>query len=304
MASVRRSLLVVFVLLGIGVVAFGIVFVPQLVREPAVPDNRIVVGASIFPIADIVQNIGGELVRSVTIIPPGVSEHSYRLTVQQVADLKNARIVFTVGSGIEGPDITSFINESGAEVVEVSRGISFRTFQEAQAEQNVDPHYWLSVPNAQIIAQTITDALVRVDPLNKEEYQRNARAYQEGLVALENELQMLAKTVRQKKFIAMHDAWSYFADQYDFDLVATYEPVEGKEPALADLNRLKETAMRYGITTFYTEPQKATTAATRFVSEELGLVIRVLDPAGGIDSKMSYITLMRENMKAIVEGSR
>ncbi len=100
--------------------------------------------------------------------------------------------------------------------------------------------------------------------------------------------------------MATHNAWSYFAEEYGLHLVGVYEPTEGREPSPADLQKLQEVVEQYAITTFYTEPQKASTPASRYFGDELGLRIDVLNPEGGT----SYIDIMRHNMEAIARGDK
>ena len=83
------------------------------------------------------------------------------------------------------------------------------------------------------------------------------------------------------------------------NLGATYEPVEGKQPSVNDLNHLGKLVSEYGITVFYAEPQKGSVAATRFLGDEFGLQIRELDPVGGAGEINSYIELMLYNMRTL-----
>ena len=103
-----------------------------------------------------------------------------------------------------------------------------------------------------------------------------------------------------REFIAIHDAWGYLNDQYNVEQIATYEPVEGKQPTAADIKNLQTTIASHNITTFFTEPQKQSTGATRFLKDDLGLTIAVLDPLGGSPPYDSYINLMRTNINAII----
>lgn len=278
----------------------------QTMDQHIVRDGRLIIGTSVFPLADIARNVGGESVRVIEIVPPGASPHSYTLTPQQVADLQQASVVFTIGAGLEGKLIQSIIEISKADLVEVSDGIELLPFErgDGRGGQGVDPHYWLSVPNARAIARTIAVHVARVDQTHADQYSKNLARYMSELEFLERELQEQANSIERKQFIAMHGAWAYFADQYGLELVASYEPVEGKEPSLADLQRLQNLVTQYDIRTFYTEPQKVSSAALQFLEHELGLNIGVLDPIGGVGDATSYVNLMRQNMQAIVEGSR
>lgn len=261
---------------------------PREAGEPAV-------AATIFPLADIVQNVVGEEIKVVQVIPAGASPHSYALTPQQVAQVQGARIIFAIGHGLDNPIIDSVIGISEVQVVTVDEGIELREFEGG----GVDPHYWLVAPNAEKIAATVALKMEQIDPDRAEQYKRNLKNYLEQLDILEAELQTAAGNIEQRSFVAMHDSWSYFADRYGLDMVATYEPVEGHSPSVADLKILGDLISQRGITAFYAEPQKASMAAVRFLKDEFELQIRTLDPIGGVDGKYSYVELMRANMRAL-----
>lgn len=282
--------------------------ITRLPDETLLSGDTVTVAATIFPLADITKHIGGDHVRVVQILPPGASEHDYMITPRQLADLQQARVLFAIGQGLDEWATAGTAEAVEVPVVVVDRGVSLREFGEAEDdnghghdESSIDPHYWLAVPHAQAIARTIASSLKEVDPEQSDLYEANLDKYVRELSALERELQTLAAEAEPKEFIAVHDAWSYFADQYGLELVATYEPVEGREPSIGDIQELQAVVRKYGIEVFFTEPQKQSTGATRFLQDDLGLEIRVLDPIGGVGGRDSYIEMMRSNMRAIVQ---
>lgn len=306
------------ILMGLGVVLLALVAYGGFVlwrmaptTTPASPD-QMTIAATIFPLTDIAKQIGGEHVHVIQIIPPGITEHSAALTPQQLAALQSAQVIYAIGNGLENRLLENITKVKEVPVVTVDAGIALREFgaeheEHAEEEQQheegtIDPHYWLMVPNAQIIAGTIAADLQERDPVHAAAYQENLKAYQEKLGNVEQELQQMAATLTQRHFISSHDAWSYFAQQYGLELVGTYEPVEGREPSLADLQHLQALVQQYGIKTFFAEPQKATSAATRLLERDFDLRIGVLDPVGGVEKNDSYEALMRRTMQAIVEG--
>jgi ABC-type Zn uptake system ZnuABC Zn-binding protein ZnuA len=305
------------------ILILGAVFLIGLAAVAAVMSSRLdtaatdklAVAASIFPVADIVRQVGGDTVDVHVLIPPGVSEHSFELTPRQVAELQEAKVIFVVGHGLEDQVVERLRGAlPQTSLVTVDRGIAVREFGEeeehgADEEEHAhdvgtDPHYWLTVPNAALIAATVADALSELDPANAAAYRQNLEQYQQQLDELEQELQAMARGISRKEFIAMHNAWSYFADHYGLELAATYEPVEGRESTVSDLEHLREVVEQHGITTFFAEPQKATSSAVSFIQREFGLKILLLDPVGGTDETSSYVDLMRFNMNSIVEGAR
>lgn len=292
----RRNIVRWIVVVSILALGFGGLVWFDLAGRLSAPalSNKLTVGATIFPLADIARQVGGEYITVALLIPPGVSEHSYSLTPQQLAGLQSARVIFQIGHGLE-ERLTERIAQTlpDTRLVTVDRGITLR---------EKDPHYWLTVPNAEKIAMTMAEELQQLDPAHATQYQANLQRYRAELVALETELQTLGRNAPKKEFIAMHNAWSYFAAQYGWRLVATYEPVEGQEPSLNDLQHIQDLVRQYSLTTFYTEPQKASTAVTTFMQREFGLRVRTLDPVGGGPGRNSYAELMRFNMQALASG--
>ncbi|MEX0649456.1 MAG: metal ABC transporter substrate-binding protein [Candidatus Andersenbacteria bacterium] len=280
--------------------------------SPASPtrDNRPTLAVTIFPLADIAERIAGDRWNVVLIIPPGTTEHTRSLAPQTVASLQGAQALFMIGHGLDTVLAGQISGAIGSlPQVVVDKGIELREFEidhahqeeegEEHEEGDLDPHYWLSIPNGQQIARNITAHMVEIDPDHTEEYEQNLNAYIAELDMLEEQLQAIAAQAPQMHFISAHDAWGYLASQYGFELVGTFEPTEGREPSPADIQHLEELITEYSIAAFYTEPQKQSSSATRLFGDGLGLDIKVLDPVGGLAGRESYIDLMRYNVSTL-----
>jgi ABC-type Zn uptake system ZnuABC Zn-binding protein ZnuA len=292
------------------IVLLTVTALPLLQNEVPPSGTSVTVGATIFPLADITQAIVGGRANVILIIPPGQSEHSSAVSPQQIQQLQAAAAIFQIGHGLDDrlmKRIEPVV--AGAHIVTVDQGITLHPFAEHhheeegeeaehrdEEESTLDPHYWLTVPNAQQIARTIAVTMQTIDPAGSELYARNLAAYLNELDTLEAELQAMAGAAQHHEFMATHNAWSYLGEHYGFQLVGTYEPVEGQEPAVADLKELQDIVSRYQLTTFYAEPQKVSSNITRFVQDELGLHVRILDPVGGSPERDSYPALMRWNI--------
>ena len=275
---------------------------------------QLTVAATIFPLADIVQNVAGERVRVLTVVKPGVSPHSASLTPQKVLELAEAQVLFMIGHGLDNAMVGSLTKILELPTVVVDRGVDLRTLvadrNRDQAQTSsvppgaTDPHYWLAVPNAQQIAATVATELIRLDPGQAAEYEANLARYQAQLDTLEIELQQAVEQVASRAIFTLHDAWSYFAAQYGLELIAVFEPKEGHIPSLADIKRLQQVAASQDLVVFYTEPQKESSAAVRIVQQEFGLAVETLDPIGGTIEAPDYLSLMRRNVAAVVRGGR
>ena len=154
----------------------------QLNPAPAASD-KLAVAATIFPLADIARNIGGDYVNVTLIIPPGASEHASDLSPRQLQSLAQAQAIFQIGHGLDTA-LTARIAAATktAELVTVDRGISLGEFSlsgedEHDHDSGIDPHYWLTVPNAKLIAQTISQTLQELDPANATHYSLQTTNY-------------------------------------------------------------------------------------------------------------------------------
>ncbi len=164
-----------------------------------------------------------------------------------------------------------------------------------------DPHYWLSLHNAEQIAINIAEELAELDPKKSDTYFDRAEQYAEELEIVERELLQRTENLVNRNVISLHDAWQYFANDFNLNLVGTFEPSAGTEPTPRYLQELQEAIEDNNVTTLFVEPQLSTDAITVF-AEDNNLGIAVIDPLGGVDGRSSYIELMRYNVNQVVKA--
>jgi zinc transport system substrate-binding protein len=289
------------------------------------------VAATIFPLANIAANIGGDKVEVVNILPAGASPHTYDFSPSDVAALDGSQVVFAVGSNLDAwvEDLVAN-GTSNAEVYTVDNGIEFMEFGEHEhdhegedhqedehdedehhddhedehdhAHEGNDPHYWLDAENGMIIAENIANKLVELDPENADYYLANLQEFNSELESLDAEIKdIIADEVEAAEMIVFHDSWHYFAEAYGLEVVGTFEPSPGKEPTPQYLEGLYEEAEYHGLTAVFSEPQLSSDALDPFV-EDLGLSIFILDPLGGLEETQSYQDLLLYNAETIAEA--
>ena len=172
---------------------------------------------------------------------------------------------------------------------------------DGHAHGATDPHYFLSISNANTIAQTIADDLSQRFPEHAETFNANLEDYLAELGLAQNEIIATLDGVENNNLITLHDAWYYFAEEYDLNVVGTFEPSPGREPTPQYLIELTEAVESARVNTIYSEPQLATDSIDAFVSDN-GLTIAELDPIGGVEGRMSYIDLMKYNAEVIAQN--
>ncbi len=86
-----------------------------------------------------------------------------------------------------------------------------------------DEHVWLSLRNAALFCDTIASALGDADPDNAQLYQRNADAYEEKLVALDQEYQAAVEQSQTKTVLfADRFPFRYLVDDYNLTYYAAF----------------------------------------------------------------------------------
>ena len=83
-------------------------------------------------------------------------------------------------------------------------------------DESGDPHIWLNPVYAKIQVQNIADSFSNSDPQNKEYYQSNAVNYLTELDLLDSKIRNDLSNCNSD-FVAFHDAFSYFSNEYNLN---------------------------------------------------------------------------------------
>lgn len=308
-----QKILAVFIaaaILGTGAYAFY--------REKAAPgpgvgteDSKLVVAASIFPLADIARQVGGDKVEVITILAPGMSEHTYEPTPAAVKNVQKAVMFIKIGYGLD--DWTDKIAQSVDEslpIKDVSAGIMLREAEEEHGDEEeekgagrpegLDPHYFLQLENGARIANTIAGFYSAADSKNAATYRANADRYAKALREEDVRLKQQFAALPNKKIVTFHDAWHYFAEHYSLEIAGTFEPFPGREPSPQYLADFIKQVREDNIKVLLTEPQFSSEAISQ-VAADLGVRLGVLDPIGGMSPQTSnYLDLIKTNAVTII----
>lgn len=301
-SSMKKSILIPLILATVvGVTAIILLLPPRQKIEGGGP-----VAATIFPIYDIARELTAGVFDVTLVLLPGSEPHAFEPSPSMVRALADAKVVYAVGNGLDNW-IDGVIPES-AEKMTVDGGIALRAsvepFHDATAGEKeddpgqTDPHYWLTVPNAKIIAATITVDLKTRFPVHAVRFEENAAEYAAKLDALDAEVRADLEKIENRAIISFHDAWYYFAAEYGLTIAGTFEPTPNREPTPRYLQELERAVKDSGVSTLYTEPLFSSDAIFAFAADN-GLTLSQIDDIGGLPGRGSYIELMRYNAKTI-----
>lgn len=282
---------------------------------------KLKVVASIYPVGDIVRQVGKDYVDVTVVLPAGASPHTFEPTPGLIKKISSAKIFFMVGAGLEYW-AEKFIKLAGTnpETVIFSQGIDLITTTDHKDQHHhhsskvknpknklsmANPHIWLDPKIIKRIVPEIISALGRVDPIHKRFYQMQGTAYMEKLDKLDRLISKTVSGFKIKKFISFHPSWDYFAKSYGLESVGVIEASPGKNPTPRKIINIVNKIKKYHIGAVFAEPQLNPRAA-EVIAKEAKVKILFLDPLGGpgLKGRSTYIELMKYNLKILADAMK
>ena len=105
--------------------------------------------------------------------------------------------------------------------------------------------------------------------------------------------------ISNRDIITFHEAFDYFAEEFDLNIVSVIEREPGSEPNARDLADIIDLVNETGVHALFVEPQYPETAAD-VIAAETDAQVYTLDPgvSGDMD-KDAYIDIMNNNLKVL-----
>lgn len=278
------------------------------VQPAAMPaaSTQVRVAATLFPIYDVARTIGVGEIDVQLIVPPGASPHTFTFTPQEVASLQGTHVIFAVGQGLDAWIAQAQQSIPGSRIVYTDRNVMVRAMDahadEAEEEHGeYDPHYYLSLVQMQQVVRTIAATFKELKPESSAVFESRANEYSAALAQLHSEISTTLAPYKNTSIVTMHDAWGYFADDYNLVVAGTFEPAAGEEPTPQYLAALRR-AIRIGnVRVLFSEPQMSTASIEAF-AKDAKVSIALLDPEGGLPGRETYLAQMRYNAQALVRA--
>ncbi len=280
------------------------------------PPKRVV--ASFTILADMVQRVGEGRVAVRSLAGPDQDLHSYEPRPSDLQAVAQADVMVVNGLGLEGwaERIAQAAGFKGTGIV-ASRGVGALKVGHkhgpsqsgAHSHGTFDPHAWQDVANARRYIANIRDGLSVADPTQAPAYAAASARYVAELDALDTEIRALFATIprERRRAVTSHEAFAYFADAYDVDMLAISGTWRDAEPSARELAALSVQVKRQNVRALFLE-NAGNAAALGALSAETGIAIggrlypdALSAPGGPADN---YVAMMRHNARTIATALR
>jgi len=262
--------------------------------------SKLQVISSFYTLHEFSQNVGQEKVDVTLLVPVGVEPHDWGPTIKDVQRMQKSDLIIINGIGFENwVDNLEETDYQGV-IVDTSNGILDKNLGQEHVTTSGDPHIWLNPVYAKIQVQNIANAFSNSDPNNQQYYQSNAATYIKQLDLLDSKIRNeLSNCTRD--FVAFHDAFSYFADEYNLNqhtIISSNSP--HGEATAKTLEKIISTSRELNIKVIFSE-ENVNTRTSEIIANEIDGKVLVLSTLE-IFSDGTYISKMTENLSNLEEA--
>lgn len=273
-------------------------------------DGRLPVVATTSIVADVVEQVGGDIVTVQTLLPLGSDPHSYQPAPRDMAAVADASLIFANGAGLEA-FLQPLIDSAGAtaKVIEVSDGITLLEGSEEDSDaadtHTGDPHTYTD-PNIVLVwVENIRAALTELQPDKAAMFQANADRYSAELRDLDSWIRAQVETIptENRVLVTDHLVYGYFAERYGFTQVGAVIPGFSTDaaPSAQELAQIEEQIRSYNAKAIFIGEGAVPAVVKQVVEDTHVLLVKLYhaslsSPSGDAPT---YIKMMHYNVNAI-----
>jgi ABC-type Zn uptake system ZnuABC Zn-binding protein ZnuA len=277
---------------------------------PAAAFAKIRVAASTTDLASIANTVGGDQVEVFSIAKPNADPHRIEALPSYMVKVSRAQVFLEVGLQLDQWADAIVDGSRNALVLKVdcSQGVSVLEkpahvdASMGDVHPNGNPHYWLDPRNGAVVARNIAGAFARVDAAHAADFRARAEAFGKECQAAYARDRALADKLASRAIFTYHRSWTYFADAFGFEVVATIEPVPGIPPTARHLAELQQLARSRGVLLLLEEPYFSADAG-RFLARGSGVRPVIASSACDTEAAGSYLAHFDAVMNALVGGA-
>ena len=275
-------------------------------------DTRPVVVVSTNILGDVVGELVGGQARVVTLMKPNADPHSFEISAQEAATLRDADLLVSNGLGLEeglqqhldaavAAEVPSFVAGDAIEVLD---------YRDGDAAGMPDSHFWTDPARMIDVVDALEPALAALHGIDADTLAADVADYREELTTLDAEMTAAFARIpdERRALVTNHHVFGYLADRFDFEVVGAVIPggTTLAAPSASDLADLVGAVEDTGVPAVFAE-SSSPDRLVRALAEEADVHVEVIElftesltaEDGGAPD---YLTMMRVNTERIASG--
>jgi zinc/manganese transport system substrate-binding protein len=161
-----------------------------------------------------------------------------------------------------------------------------------------NPHYWLDPSNGVIIAKTIAEALIAVDPEGSATYQANLSRFEQEATRRLADWRERLQGAAAHPIVTYHRSWVYFTMAFGFKQAGYVEPIPGIPPTATHLREIVDIIKSQNVKLLLEESYYPADAGD-YISRQTGVKVQVLDAACEGVGASDYLDHLEQIVKSV-----
>jgi zinc transport system substrate-binding protein len=233
------------------------------------------VAASIVPLQLIAAAVTDGVSKPLLALGAGQDPHDISLRPSERRTLAEADLVLWIGPALELPLVDILKGETDR----LLTAQDIDTLLLLPAGRNVDPHLWLSLGNAEKIAQALAARLSQRDPAHAARYVENQARFAATLSAVRVEARQRLEALPPKAWAVYHHAFRYIEAEWQLPPALALTDGNGNMAGLRTLLGLRQDMQHAGLACLVAEPG-VETAKVRSLLDMPQMQVQVVDIMG------------------------
>ncbi len=268
---------------------------------------RVVTTTTVF--ADLVRQVGGDLVQVTSLVPANGDVHTFAPTPANIRSVAEARLLVMNGLGLDDWLEKTITNASreGTPLVKLAQDLPGVTLLPGDQPDTQNPHLFMDPKYAELYVDRISQALGEVDPEHASAYQRQAAAYRARLDDLDTWVRDQVAQIpdAERKLVTFHDAFPYYAREYGITIVGVAVEAPGQDPSAGYTAQLVNAIREAGVKVIFSERQFPAKLVDQLAAETGARVVSNLyDDSLGDPPITSYEAVIRWDTEQLVAALR
>jgi ABC-type Zn uptake system ZnuABC Zn-binding protein ZnuA len=259
--------------------------------------------------ADMVRNVGGDLVDVTSLVPKNGDVHTFEPRPADIRSVAQARLLVMNGLGLDDwlAKTISNASSSGTPLVKLAVDLPAVALLSGEEPGTQNPHLFMDPKYVELYVDRIAAGLKQVDVRDASRIDAQAAAYKSRLAELDTWVRSQVATIppANRKLVTFHDAFPYYAREYGIEIIGVAVNAPGQDPSAGYTAALIDAIRKAGVRAIFSESQFPAKLVDQLAAETgTRVVAHLYDDALGDPPLTSYEAVIRWDTQQLVAALR